>query len=171
MGAFRENMAALCDHIVDAYGRTVVLIAMQTPGDIAISYEVVRLMKNKAYVLDTRCTAEQIMGIVGGADFVLAMRLHALIFSARMCVPLIGMIYDPKVEAYVRALDMPSAGDVKNFSLETAKAAVKAIMDDREKYVGILKDKSIEFEGLAREDARQLLRLLEAPNKKSRRAL
>jgi len=170
MGAFRENMAALCDHIIDAYRRTVVLIAMQTPNDIAISYEVVRLMKNKAYVLDTRYTAEQIMGIIGGADFVLAMRLHALIFSARMCVPFIGMIYDPKVEAYVRALDMLSAGDVKDFSLETAKAAVKAIMDDREKYVGILKDKSVEFEGLAREDARQLLRLLDAPHKKSRRA-
>jgi polysaccharide pyruvyl transferase CsaB len=165
MGAFKEKIAALCDHIIETYGRTVVLIAMQTPNDIAVSYDVVRLMKNKAYILDTRYTAEQIMGIIGAADFVLAMRLHALIFSARMCVPLIGMSYDPKVEAYVTALDMPSAGDVKDFDLETAKAAVRAVVEDREKYVRTLKDRSIEFEGLAREDAHLLLKLLEAPEK------
>jgi polysaccharide pyruvyl transferase WcaK-like protein len=108
------------------------------------------------------------MGIIGGADFVLAMRLHMLIFSARMCVPLIGMIYDPKVAAYIRALEMPSAGEVKDFSLETAKVAVGAVMEDREKYVRTLKEKSIEFEGLAREDAQQLVRLLESPEKTRR---
>jgi hypothetical protein len=91
-GALKGKLAALCDHIVETYDRNVVLIAMQTPHDIFVSYDVARLMKNKAYILDTRYTAEQIMGIVGRADFVLSMRLHTLIFSARMCVPLIGWI-------------------------------------------------------------------------------
>jgi polysaccharide pyruvyl transferase CsaB len=168
MGTFRNKIAALCDHICETYGRTIVFVAMQTPNDISISYEVARLLKNKAYVLDTRYTAEQIMGIIGAADFILAMRLHALIFAARMCVPLIGMVYDPKVDAYIRALDMPSAGDVTAFSPEAARAAVEAVMGDRGKYVQTLRDKSVEFEAMAREDARQLLKLLEAP-KKTRR--
>jgi polysaccharide pyruvyl transferase CsaB len=168
IGMFKTLIAALCDHIADVYGRTVILIAMQTPNDIAVSYEVARLMKNEAYVLDTRYTAQQIMGIIGGADFVLAMRLHTLIFSARMCVPLIGMVYDPKVAAYVEALGMPLAGDVRSFDLETAKAAVKAVMDDREKYADCLRCRSVEFEAMAREDARLLLKLLQSP-KNSRR--
>ncbi|SHH92074.1 polysaccharide pyruvyl transferase CsaB [Sporobacter termitidis DSM 10068] len=166
MGTFKEKVAALCDDIAENFGRTVIFIAMQTPNDIGISYDVVRLMKSKACVLDTRYTAEQIMGIIGGADFVLAMRLHTLIFSARMCVPLIGMIYDPKVEAYIKALDMPSAGDVKNFDIEEVKAAVRAVTGDREKYVSILKNKSIEFEVLAREDAKLLVELLQSEKKR-----
>ena len=113
--AFKTKIAALCDELTETWGRTVILVAMQTPNDIAVSNKVARLMKKKAYVLDTRFSAEQIMGIIGGADFILSMRLHTLIFSARMCVPLIGMIYDPKVTAYIEALGMPSAGDVRNF--------------------------------------------------------
>ncbi len=166
MGPFKENVAMLCDDIHDTYGRNIVLIAMQTPNDIGISNDVQRLMKNKAYVLDVRYTAEQIMGIIGMADFVLAMRLHMLIFSARMCTPLIGIIYDPKVAAYVKTLSMPSAGDVTDFTAETAIAAVKLIVNDREKYAAALRQKSADLEALAHEDAQQLLRLLETKHKR-----
>ena len=38
-------------------------------------------------------------------------------------------------------------------------------MDNREKYVAQLKERSLEFEAMAREDARQLLQLMEAPGK------
>lgn len=165
---FREKVAALCDNIIDTYKRNIVLIAMQTPNDVAISYDVQRLMKNKAFVLDTRLTAEQIMGIIGLSDFVLAMRLHTLIFSARMCVPLIGIVYDPKVAAYVQALKMPSAGNVVDFDPVRAMCAVNDIMQDREKYVRILKDLSAELESLARNDALELIKLLEAPKNKRR---
>lgn len=161
MGSFKENIAKLCDDIHETYGRNIVFIAMQTPHDISISHEVQHLMKNQSYVLDTRYSPEQIMGIIGLADFVLAMRLHTLIFSARMRIPFVGMVYDPKVEAYIDALKMPSAGNVTNFDFERAMDAVRSIIDDREKYVGNLRELSGAFEAMAREDARQLLKLLE----------
>jgi polysaccharide pyruvyl transferase WcaK-like protein len=85
-------------------------------------------------------------------------------------VPLIGIVYDPKVAAYIEALGMPSAGDVKDFNLETARAAVRSVVDDREKYVALLKSRSVEFEAMAREDAQQLLNLLQQPKKEKRRA-
>lgn len=165
---FKEKVAGLCDNIIDTYKRNIVLIAMQTPNDVAISLDVQRLMKNKAYVLDTRLTAEQIMGIIGLSDFVLAMRLHTLIFSARMCVPLIGIVYDPKVAAYVKALEMPSAGNVVDFDAAKAMSAVNDIMQDRERYVCILKGLSNELESLAQNDARELIKLLETPKAKRR---
>ncbi len=165
MGLFKENVARLCDNIHETYGRAIVFIAMQTPHDIGISYEVQRLMKNKAYVLDTCYTAQQIMAIIGMADFVLAMRLHTLIFSAKMSVPFIGIVYDPKVEAYIDSLGMLSAGDVRDFNAEHAMDDVKALMEDRGKYVDILRNRSADFEHLAREDAMHLLRLLESNTK------
>ncbi|NLA87552.1 MAG: hypothetical protein GX847_09815, partial [Clostridiales bacterium] len=167
MGSFCENLARLCDGIHDSYGRNIVFIAMQTPHDISISHAVHRLMKNKAYVLDARYKAEQIMGIIGFSDFVLAMRLHTLIFSARMRVPFIGMVYDPKVDAYIKALDMPSAGDVREFDADRAMETVKDLMENRDKYADALKRSVTELESLARDDARLLLELLES-DKKSR---
>jgi polysaccharide pyruvyl transferase CsaB len=166
MGAFHQNVATLCDDIYETYGRNILFVAMQTPHDISISQDIGRLMKNKAYVLDTRYTAEQLMGIIGLCDFVLAMRLHTLIFSARMCVPFIGMVYDPKVDAYIKALHMLSAGDVRDFDAEIVMETVKELMAHRDAYVASLKRSLTELESLAHEDAKLLLELLESDKKR-----
>ena len=55
------------------------------------------------------------MGIISTADFILSMRLHTLIFAARQHVPLVGFVYDPKIEYYLEKLEMPSGGDLKSF--------------------------------------------------------
>ena len=164
-GTFCESLARLCDSIHDIYNRNIVFIAMQTPHDVNISHDIRRMMKNNAYVLDTRYRAEQIMGIIGRSDFVLAMRLHTLIFSARMCVPFIGMVYDPKVDAYIKALSMLSAGDVRAFDSGRALEAVKNLMENREKYVSSLRRSLTALESLAQEDPRLLLKLLESDHK------
>ena len=164
-GGVSENVAKLCDDICETYGRTILFIAMQTPHDIGISRDIQRLMKNRAYVLDTRLTAEQIMGVIGLCDFVLAMRLHTLIFSARMCVPFIGMVYDPKVDAYIKALNMPSAGDVRDFDAARVMETVKELMAHRDEYAASLKRSLIKLETLAHEDAKLLLELLESDKK------
>lgn len=166
MGMFRENVARLCDTIHQTYGLNIVFIAMHTPIDIGISQDVQQLMKSKAYVLDTCYTPQQIMGIIGMSEFVFAMRLHALIFSARMCVPFIGVIYDPKVDAYIEALDMLSAGDVLDFDPDMAMNAVRQLMDNKPKYISLLQNGTAQLEHLAREDAQHLLKLLKTDKKR-----
>jgi len=165
-GEFTNSVATLCDAVYETYGRNILFIAMQTPHDISISQDIRRLMKNRAYVLDTRYTAEQLMGVIGLCDFVLAMRLHTLIFSARMCVPFIGMIYDPKVDAYIKALHMLSAGDVRDFDAGRVMETVKELMAHRDEYAASLKRSLTELEALAHEDAKLLLELLESDKKR-----
>jgi len=134
---------------------------MQADKDSLISHQVQGMMKTPAYVIEGRLSAEDLMGIVGVSEVMLAMRLHALIFAARMDVPFASLIYDPKVSAYSRALGMPIAGDVASFDGNRALDTVMLLLERRDEYAVSLKRKSLEFGDAAKVDPLLLLSLLE----------
>ena len=106
-------------------------------------------------------TPRELMAVLGEGRLCLAMRLHTLIFSARMAVPVLGLVYDPKVASYLKELDMPSAGDVHHFRREEAIAAADRLMADYEGSLERLRVKSAALSRAARENERLLLELLE----------
>jgi len=158
---FCPKIASICDSVYEKSGRGIVFISMQAGRDVAISRRVQSMMKNPSHVLEDRFTAQKLMGIIGASDIMLAMRLHALIFAARMNVPFIGFVYDPKVLAYTDALTMPSAGDVADFDVDVALASILQLLENREQYAEILRRKSHKLEAAAKEDPALLLALLE----------
>ena len=118
-------------------------------------------MECPSHLLDATCTPRELMAVLGEGRLCLAMRLHTLIFSARMAVPVLGLVYDPKVASYLKELDMPSAGDVHHFRREEAIAAADRLMADYEGSLERLRVKSAALSRAARENERLLLELLE----------
>ena len=161
MGDFCRTVASLCDSISGTTGRETVFISMQTDVDSAISRKVRSMMSSPSYIVDERLTAHDLMGIIGAADAVLAMRLHALIFAARMGVPFAGLVYDPKVSAYLDALSMPSAGEVTQLDMDSALRVMSMLLENRDELAGSLAEKVAALETAALEDPRILLELLE----------
>jgi polysaccharide pyruvyl transferase CsaB len=159
-GDFCKSIAAICDKIFDEMGKEIVFISMQSNRDVGISQKVQSLMKNPSHIIKERLSAEELIGVIGLADIMIAMRLHALIFAARMNVPFASILHDPKVSAYTSALAMPSAGDVTKFDSDFAMEIIKELLSKRDEYAKILEQKSTAFHNAAKEDPKLLVEML-----------
>ena len=147
------KIAKACDCIADT-GKEIIFIPMQFPSDIAISKRVASMMKNKSYILMKKYTPAEILGIVGRVDAMVSMRLHTLIFAAVKNIPMVGIIYDPKIEYYLKELDMPEGGDVRKEKLDSNKIASLTldIFENMDRYKEVLKSKADIMTGKADEN-------------------
>lgn len=114
---FIEKIARVCDAIVEKYGMDILFIPMNYPCDLNISQEISKKMKNNSFILKNKYSATTMIEIVGKMKLVLSMRLHALLYASIKSVPMIGFAYDPKVDYYLKELDMYNAGDMESFDV------------------------------------------------------
>jgi polysaccharide pyruvyl transferase WcaK-like protein len=162
---FIHQLAWMCDQLRQKYGLEVLFLHMQPSRDREITAQVRAQMKEHSYVLDTPCRPQELMAVLGRAKLCLAMRLHTLIFAARMAVPAMGLIYDPKVDSYLQELELPAAGYVESFDGQEAMRRADALMADYDAVLARLKEKSAALTAAARENEQMLLELLEHTKK------
>ena len=165
MDKFIGKFAEMCDTIVEKYDRNIVFLGMQMPHDITVSEKVRAKMKQNAYILKNNHSPYEVMGIISQADFILSMRLHTLIFAARQCVPLIGFVYDPKIEYYLEKLDMPSGGNLKEFDPVKTLEYVDDVINNKKAYVEKLSRKEAELEKMAHRNEKYQAKRLERVKK------
>lgn len=163
---FPEQLAQLCDHLQQKHGLEVLFLLMQPENDLAVTQQVRQTMKGPSYLLEGYCKPGELMSVLGEAKLCLAMRLHTLIFAARMAVPTLGLVYDPKVESYLKELEMPSAGNVECFDVKKATEAADDLLAQYDMIQGRLKEKAQEKFRAAGRNEQLLLELLEKAKKK-----
>ncbi len=157
---FTQKLAQLCDHLHNNHGLAILFVPMQPSHDELISQQVMDAMTAPCHLLNSDITPQQIMAVIGNAKITLAMRLHTLIFSARMGVPMVGLDYDPKVESYLHELDMPSAGKVDNFDLATAITRTDDLLLHYDQHRSCLAEKSAALSTAAKENQQLLLQMI-----------
>ncbi|MHB1127160.1 MAG: polysaccharide pyruvyl transferase CsaB [Bacillota bacterium] len=103
---YMVGVAGAADYMIEKYRCQVVFIPMEHRHDYSFSQEVREMMKGKdqALVVGHDYLPGEYMGLIGEMDLVLGMRLHSLIFAANMGVPMAGLVYDPKVQAFLERL-------------------------------------------------------------------
>lgn len=161
MGQFPEALAGVCEHLYRRHGLVSVFVLMQPGRDLAVSRRICQSMHTPSVLLEGALTPAQMMAVIAQSRLCLAMRLHTLIFAARVCVPTVGLVYDPKVESYLEELEMPSAGDVTDFDEKTACERIDALMADYDARRDALRAHSAQLTAAAGENERLLLELLE----------
>ena len=86
----------------ETYGLTPVFVAVEKHQDPGAGRLAAQGLDIPHYFLDDAGTAGTIIGALSRMEVVVSMRLHALIFAAGQGIPLAGVVYDPKVSAFLR---------------------------------------------------------------------
>ena len=101
---FEEIMAKFCDYAADKYGLFTVFLTMQHKVDFAIASNIKEKMRNKSVVVGANYPVETILSVMDQMTVSVGMRLHTLIYSASRMIPLIGIVYDPKINGFLEYL-------------------------------------------------------------------
>ncbi len=96
---YKTAIARACAHLVERYGARILLLPFHQPADLPVARKLQALIGPGAQVAGEGLPPLELARVVAGLDFLLGMRLHALIFAALAGVPFAGIAYDPKVTA------------------------------------------------------------------------
>ncbi len=145
---FESTVAAVCDYAYEKYGYYTVLLPMQSSRDTAILQNIKRRMKNPSSIIKKRYSVEDMLAVISCFDMCIGMRLHTLIYSAISSIPLIGLVYDPKISSFMEYTHQTHYFKVENLNKEELCAAVD---DCIENYDDIKADLEKNYEKLKKE--------------------
>ena len=134
---------------------------MQITRDLEISQSICKKMKEKGAVTENELTPQQILGIVKKAKFVIGMRLHMLIYAAKTGTPVIGLTYDPKVEAAMEYIGQELTENVLSTNPLTLCRYIDKIFEENISMREELSKVSLELEKKAAENTKLAIELLE----------
>ena len=94
------------------------------------------------------------MGIIKELDIIVAMRLHALIYAATQSIPMVGLVYDPKVEGILESIGMKYMNNVESLKSEELIFNIDKVWEDKEQIKKDLESQTIKLKNKALENIR-----------------
>lgn len=94
--------SAAARYAYERYGLTPIFMAVEKHLDPSAGQLAAQGLEIPHYFLNDAGGASTIIGVLSRMETVVSMRLHALIFAAGQGIPLAGVVYDPKVSAFLR---------------------------------------------------------------------
>ena len=104
---FEEKVPIISEAIQRLYentGITPVFMAFEPSRDIGACKMVQKKLSCESHLLSVPDDGHLIAGFMGRMQLLVSMRLHALIFASGIGVPLVGIVYDPKVSGFLEYL-------------------------------------------------------------------
>ena len=115
---------AAAQYAYDTYGLTPVFVAVEKHLDPGAGQLAARGLKAPHYFLNDAGTSGTIIGALSRMEAVVSMRLHALIFAAGQGIPLAGVVYDPKVSAFLRYIGQELFTDLDALTEENLREMI-----------------------------------------------
>jgi len=155
-----KNIARAADEFSQKYGLCPVMLPMQTGRDEDISKKLTSYMKTKAYVLGGGMSVYDMLGVTGCMKLTLGMRLHTLIYSAVAAVPVVGLVYDPKVRGFMEYSGQDLYMDISDVTCERLLSQLDSLMENYDNTIDRLKATTEKMHSLCEDNRKYLSELL-----------
>ena len=119
---------AAAEYAYRTYGLTPIFLAAEKHQDPGAGQLAARGLSIPHYFLNDPGGAGTIIGALSRMQAVVAMRLHALIFAAGQGIPLAGVVYDPKVSAFLRYIGQEQFVDLADLTEENLRSMIDQCM-------------------------------------------
>ena len=120
--------AQAAKYAYETYGLTPVFAAVEKHLDPVAGRLAAAGLDIPHYFLDDAGSAGTIIGALSRMQAVVSMRLHALIFAAGQGIPLAGVVYDPKVSAFLRYIGQENFLNLDALTADTLKAMIDCMV-------------------------------------------
>ncbi len=140
---FELTLARAIQDFADRFDLNVIFVPMQYPHDVAISKRIAKKIGKRAFVPQGQVSIREAIGIIGGADLNIAMRLHAMIYSVSEGVKTVALRYDPKIDGFMDYVGLSDKVDVETVTKEElSDALIKAFNKEFSDNSGELRKKA-----------------------------
>jgi polysaccharide pyruvyl transferase CsaB len=157
---YENIIASLADHMAEKFNLIPVFIPMQHPDDLPVLENVSAKTKSNHIVIRQKMNVCDTYKVIGSMGMVIGMRLHALVFAAGAGVPMLGLVYDPKIEGFMEYINQPSAGDVRKLDLGKLKEQSEDIWNRRSEIRNQLGENYLVLKEKAGENAKVAFELI-----------
>ncbi len=161
---FAVKIASLCDFCYEKYGLTSVFLPMKPSSDYKFSQSISSLTKHESFVLKSKYSVRQSIGIIACSEFVLGMRLHSLIYAMCAQKACIGLQYDPKIDGFIRGIDNGLVCSASDIDEQKLQGLAQRIMQENDKITARMTDNLADLRQKAKSDCNTVLQLIQ--NKK-----
>ena len=130
----RDLLEESCEGIrelIEKYDARIVLIPFYFSEDMPFAEEIEKRFDGSVTLIRRKCLTDEMLSVIGNMDVLVGVRLHSLIHAAIMEVPMIGISYDPKVNAFMKSMDLKALCSVYDFKGEYLVEEVEKVWRNR----------------------------------------
>ena len=106
---------------------TPVFLPIERRLDVGAAQKAAVYIKKAPYrILHATGSSDHTIGLFARMQAVVSMRLHALVFSAGQGVPLVGVVYDPKISSFLSYIGQDLYTELSDLTYEGLCAHIDA---------------------------------------------
>lgn len=143
--SFLDEVAKSIDWLKEERGVDSLLIPFHYEQDAVVVKTIAEKVSCDVYTITEKYLSDEMLAIIGNLDFLVGVRLHSLIFAAIMEVPMIGISYDPKVDAFMESIGNHCLADVDHFRFGDFPRAFDETVENHDRILAVTADKTAEL--------------------------